>query len=413
MLAFQIPKYAQKYLDIFPEPEPKLLSISEADRTRYNIKNKVISVSIPNIDIDDTLAVFNQMKTGWISSISKVVKDFEEKFAEYIGVKYAISCSSGTAALHLSLTGIGVKEGDSVIHPDFTMIAVPNCVSYLGGRSILIDSHKDDFNMDLDKISHLNEKTIRNMSIKAIIITHTYGQVCDINAVLTLCRKFKIKFIEDAAEALGLEYNGKKCGALSDVAGFSLYSNKTITSGEGGMVVTNDFELAKIIRTLMNHGFSSDRHFWHKYRGYNYRMTAMQAVLGLSQLKKIDKILNKKKIVTKDYNFKLKKYKDLVLPKTKSSGDTCWMYGVQAKDGRSKEFLRKYLADKGIETRNFFVPISLQPYYHERYKEYADKNINAIKLMEVGFYLPTYPDLTVNEISYIADKIGEALNKLE
>lgn len=400
--------------NILPDSEPALNSIDPDIAEEFNLSFKKIPVCRPYISAEDIGSVHSVVKDGWVSSLAPVVKEFEKRFAECLGIKYAISCSSGTAALHLATKAIGVTAGDFVVHPDFTMIAVPNSVIYTGGRSVLVDSGKNDWNMDLDILEQWLKRSGHSKA-KAIIATHTYGIPSDLSRLVTMCKKYDLFLIEDSAEALGIIYNGDLCGTFGDIGTFSLYANKTITSGEGGMVITNDDKLASVIRTLMNHGFSEERHFWHKFVGNNYRMSAMQAALGLSQLNRIDEILRTGEKVMGWYNHYLSPLKDkIILPNINGElRQNCWMYGIQIKEPFNKDKIRKILARRGVETRNFFIPISLQPAYYgfcEVLREESDlSKTNSAKLMSTGFYLPTFLELKEEDIMYICSVLKESL----
>ena len=240
-----------------------------------------IPVCEPLLGKNELKYVEDCIKTGWISSKGKYIDDFEKKFSAFCGVKHGITTTSGTTAIHLALAALGIKTGDEVIIPDFTMIATANPVVHLGAKPVFVDSDLQSWNIDPKKIEEkITKKT------KAILVVHIYGHPCDMDPINEIAKKHNLFLIEDAAEAHGAEYKGRKTGSLSDVACFSFYANKIITTGEGGMVLTNNSEIADKCRLLKDLAFEKKR-FWHHYAGYNYRMTNMQAALGVGQLELI------------------------------------------------------------------------------------------------------------------------------
>jgi perosamine synthetase len=358
----------------------------------------MIQVCKPNLEGNETKYVLDCLSSNWISSSGKYIEEFEKKFAEYCGVKHGISCTSGTTALHLALLALGIKEGDEVIVPDFTMIASGNAVIYTGATPVFVDSELDTWNMDISKIeAKITKKT------KAIMVMHTYGCPCNMDDILKLAKEHDLFIVEDAAEAIGSEYKGIKAGAFGDISAFSFYANKTITCGEGGMVVTNDDALAEKVRSLKNHCFSKPR-FIHNDIGYNYRMTNIQAAIGLAQLERIDKLLNTRIQNAMLYNELLSKVDGITFPPESKSYyiNSYWVYGIlidEKKFGMSKETLMKKLEEQGIETRSFFHPMHSQPAYKNI--KCAGKYPVSEKLWNEGLYLPSYYGLTREDIKHI------------
>ncbi|MBD3194344.1 MAG: hypothetical protein GF317_04765 [Candidatus Lokiarchaeota archaeon] len=412
------PVYSENVSCLLPASEPIFKAIPDDVVKTFDLPTHKNFIPVYEPYIGDVSRVVEQVNSGWISFLSKSVLAFEKKFADFLGMKHAISCTSGTAALHLAIASLGLKSSTGfrnlVLHPDFTMIAVPNAVSYMGGESILVDSYSGSYNMDLDLLEELYEKNKEFVS--GVIVTHTYGLPCDLYRIKDFCDRNGLWLVEDSAESLGIKFSANSyCGTIGDVNIFSLYANKTITTGEGGMVVTNDDDVAKIIRILMNHGFDKEKHFYHKYLGYNYRFTGLQAALGLSQLDIVNEIIDNKRKITDFYNLTLSSIPNIKLPEM-GYENTCWMYGVEVNEKIDKDKVRFLLAENGIETRNFFIPISLQPYYYGYYrgKAYPTEtklNDNAIKFMNKGFYLPSSPSLTYEEIVYVSVKLQEAIEK--
>lgn len=384
----------------------KILPRQEPNLVPHNRSGKIIPVCEPKLDGNELKYVSECIKTGWISSTGgKYIKKFEDGFARCCGTKYAVSCVNGTAALHLALTALGIGKGDEVIIPTFTMIATPNAVTYLGARPVLIDSEPVTWNIDPEEIEgKITKKT------KAIIVVHTYGHPAEMDIVLKIARKYNLYVVEDAAEAHGAEYKGRKVGSIGDVASFSFYANKIVTTGEGGMVTTNNKEIARICRILKNHAFSVERHFWHKYLGYNYRLTNIQAAIGFAQLERFGKLLEARIRNAKYYNSLLKDIPGIILPpQGERIKNVYWMYSILIEDsfGMSRDKLREHLARKGIETRTFFIPIHLQPIYFRMYRE---KYPVSEELCRKGLYLPSAATLTKKEIEFVVEAIRNCYN---
>lgn len=365
----------------------------------------MIPVCEPTLKGNELKYVTKCVKSGWISSSGEFIKKFEDGFSEYCGVKYGVSCSSGTAALHLAIEAMGIGRGDEVIIPTFTMIGACNAVIYAGAKPVLVDSELETWNMDTNKI----EKKITKKT-KAIMVVHTYGHPVFMDKVKELSKRHNVPIIEDAAEAHGAEYKGKKAGSLGDIAGFSFYANKIITSGEGGMVVTNNEKWAKNAESLRNHYFG-ERRFLHKKVGYNYRLTNLQAAIGLAQLERIGDYVESRRNNAKMYNRLLGNVKGLVTPpEAKWAKNVYWMYGllVENEFGISMIRLREILSKNGIDTRTFFIGMHKQPAYREKDERFPDilgRYPIADELERKGFYLPSSSHLKKEEITKIAEAI--------
>lgn len=366
-----------------------------------------IPVCEPTLTGNEVKYITQAVKTGWISSSGEFITKFEEKFAEFCGVKCGVSCSNGTTALHLAIEAMGIGRGDEVITPTFSMAASTNSILYTGAKPVFVDSELDTWNLNISQIeSKITSKT------KAIMVVHTYGHPVDMDKVREIADKFKIPIIEDAAEAHGAEYKGKKIGSLGDIACFSFYANKIITTGEGGMVVTNNQEWAERAKKLRNHFFGEPR-FLHPEVGYNYRLTNMQAAVGLAQLEKINELVDARRHNAYLYNYLLKKVKGVILPPEKTwAKNVYWMYGILINEeefGLSAAELMKKLAKRKIETRTFFIGMHKQPAYDHNYEPFPDKTECPIaeKLEKDGFYLPSTSHLTLEQIEYITDVIKE------
>jgi perosamine synthetase len=338
---------------------------------------------------------------SWISPKGNFVNKFEDAYANITQSKYAIGCASGTAALRLSLIALNIGPGDEVIVPSMTMISTAFVVSYVGAKPVFIDSQPDTGNLDVSLIESLiTPKT------KAIIPVHLYGNPCQIDLVNQIAKKHHLDVVEDAAEAIGSEFDGKKIGSISILSAFSAYVNKIVTTGQGGMITTNSEKLYKFIKKYNNYYFSDTRHFWHEKIGYNFKLSNLQAAVGLAQIEKFDDLLAKKVQISIWYNKLLQEIKsDLVpLAKTAKSKSNEWMVAYLLTDPKGHaQKLREYLAKNGIETRTFFIPLHLQPAYrdiHDGRKLPISEN-----LCRRGLLLPSGPGLSINDITYIASKI--------
>jgi perosamine synthetase len=364
----------------------------------------MIPVNTPFLGKEELANVSDCLKSGWISSRGSYIKSFEEGFAKFCGVSYGISTTSGTTALHLALATLGIGKGDEVIMPTFTMIATAYAVLYTGARPIFIDSEARTWNMDSCRI-----KKALTPRTKAIIPVHIYGHPVDMDPVISLAKKHKLFIIEDAAQAHGAEYKGKKCGSLGDIACFSFYANKIITTGEGGMVVTNNKRLAQRAQLLKDLAHSSKKRFLHTHLGFNYRMTNMQAGVGLAQLKKIDYFLKKKQQMAKLYAENLGDIKGLRFPHEENwAKNVYWMYAVLVEDsfGIERDAFMAELAKRGIETRAFFVPMHQQPVI----KRIAPPNKKdrfpiAEDISKKGLYLPSGLALGEDDLLYVCKTI--------
>ncbi len=391
--------------DFVPGTDPE---IRHCKRSAANIR-EVIPVADTVLDGNELRYVTECIETNWISSIGPYVRRFESEFANAAGCKYGIACANGTVALHLALATLGIGHGDEVILPAFTMIATPNAVSYTGADPVLVDAEPFTWNMNVDLI----EQKITSRT-KAIIVVHTYGHPVDMDPVNEIARRHNLLVIEDAAEAHGATYHNRPAGSLSDAATFSFYANKIVTTGEGGMITTNNEELALTARRLRDHAFSAERHFWHQYLGFNYRMTNLQAAIGLAQTERLAELIETRRRNAGLYHQALGDIKGLGLPQQAAyAKNVFWMYGIVVEDafGCSRDVLRQKLAEQGIETRTFFIPIHFQPIYFERFR--GQKFPVAEDLCKRGLYLPSGPALTEAEIHFISDtirKIGEWRN---
>jgi len=363
------------------------------------MKINYIPVSEPSITQKEISYVLDAIKSGWVSSIGEYVTKFEEEFAKYIGVKYALTTNNGTTALHLSLISLGIKEGDEIIVPDLTFVATANAVAYTGAKPIMVDIDPDTWCMNPEEV----EKAI-NKKTRAVIPVHLYGHPADMDTINQIAQEYGLYVIEDAAEAHGAEYKGKKVGSLGTCGIFSFYGNKIITTGEGGMITTNDEKLYEKAKHLRDHAMSKDKRYWHTEIGYNYRMTNIQAALGLAQLERIDEMISKKRQIFNWYNEGLSDIEGIRLnTEAEWAKNVFWMVClVLDKDcGVGRDELMLKLKEKGIDTRPFFYPISQMPMYnHNNFKNPVSYSI-AYK----GINLPSGVSLKKEDVEWITQKI--------
>jgi perosamine synthetase len=325
----------------------------------------MIPVNSPLLDGKEKEYVSKAIDEGWISSEGPAVKEFEVKFAKVVNRNHGIAVCNGSVALDLALYALGIKEGDEVIMPSFTIISPAAAIVRCGAKPILVDSDSATWNMNCDQIeAKITAKT------KAILVVHIYGLPVDMRPVLDLAGKYQLKIIEDAAEMHGQVYNDKPCGSFGNISTFSFYPNKHITTGEGGMIVCDDDALAERCKYLRNLAFIPERRFVHYELGWNYRFTNLQALLGLAQLERLSEFVAKKKSMGKLYTLLLGGLQDkimLPLKGTNYADNIYWVYGLVLKDTvpfDAQEAMKR-LAAEGIGTRPFFYPMNKQPVFNQ------------------------------------------------
>jgi len=350
------------------------------------------------------------IKDGFISSVGQSVKEFERKFAKRLNRKFAISVSNGTAALQLAFESLNIKKEEEVILPSFTIISCILPIIRCGAIPILIDSDPVTWNMDVKKIEdRITSKT------RAIIAPHIYGLPIDMDPLLKIAKKYKLKVIEDAAEVLGLKYKNKECGSFGDVSTFSFYANKHITTGEGGMIVTNNKEIYERCKSLRNICFDEKRRFVHYELGWNYRFTNLQASVGLAQLEKLNHFIMKKRKIGKIYNKELSNINTFYTPldEQKYAKNIYWVYGLVLKRNSNislSTFMKK-LMKEGVETRNFFWPLHQQPILKKMGFFKKIKLPVAEYLGRNGLYLPTGLSLTTSQQKFVINKVKKIILK--
>ncbi len=349
--------------------------------------------------------------TGWISSEGPFVKEFEQKMSASVGRKYGIAVSNGTAALEVAVQALGIGEGDEVIMPAFTIISCAMAVTKLGAVPVLVDSDIHTWNMNVDEI----ERKI-TLKTKAIMLVHLYGLPAAVDKVLELAERYDLKVIEDAAEMHGQTYNGKPCGSFGDISTFSFYPNKHITTGEGGMVVTNDDELAERCRVLRNLCFRKDVRYIHDEISDNYRFTNLQAAVGLAQLERLDEFVARKRAMGKYYTEQLKDIDGLILPieKMSYSDNIYWVYGIVLKSNiqADNKKVQKLLAEEGIGSRTFFWCMHEQPVYKKMGLFRDESYPYAEYLARKGFYIPSGLALTREQMDRVVTGVRKVIGSL-
>ncbi len=367
---------------------------------------KEIPLSSPFIEKDDIKAVVDVLKTRWLSLGPKLT-EFEEKFAKHIGTKYAVAVNSGTSALHIAVKALGIGPGDEVIVTSFSFVASANCVLFEGATPVFIDIESETFNIDPKKI----EKKITSKT-KAIIPVDVFGRPSDKEAILKIAKKHNLKVIEDSAEALGASYKGKKVGTFGDCAIFAFYPNKQITTGEGGVLVTNRKDIYELCKSYRNQGRGTDEK-WHDHvrLGYNYRLSDINCALGISQLQKIDKILKMRANVAAEYAKRLSKIKGIKVPfdSTKDLKVSWFVYVIQidASKGVDRDKFMEELKKRGVACSDYFNPIHLMEFYKEKYGFKPGDLPVCEQVAKLTIALPFYTGMSEDDIQYVCDKVEE------
>lgn len=338
------------------------------------------------------------LDSTWISSKGKYISQFETLFAGYVGARHGAATSNGTVALHLALAALGIGPGDEVIVPTLTYIASANAVAYTGATPVFIDSEPNYWQLDPARIEELITPRTR-----AIMPVHLYGHPCDMRAVMSIAEKHGLKVVEDCAEAIGTTDHGRMVGSFGDIASFSFFGNKTITTGEGGMVLSNDDEIADLVVRLRGQGLAKGREYWHDIVGFNYRMTNICAAIGCAQMETIDQALADKRRVADWYRRGLVGLPLTVHGCRSGAVNTYWMVSALVDDPGDRDALRTSLRAAGIETRPLFPPIHTM----DMYRRPDDQFPVALSLSSRGLNLPSYPDLREQDVAEICGIVGE------
>lgn len=341
--------------------------------------------------------------TGWISSEGPFIKSLEEQLAKRSERQYGVAVCNGSVALELAVKAIGIGEGDEVILPAFTIISCALAVVRAGATPVLVDSCATTWNMDVTQIeSKITPRT------KAIMVVHIYGLPVDMDPIIALAKKYDLKIIEDAAQMIGQTYRGHPCGSFGEISIYSFYPNKLVTTGEGGMVLMNDPLIAERARLLRNLAFVPERRYYHEEMGWNFRMSNLQAAVGVAQFEKLDEFIEKKRAIGNQYNEMLADCDEIQRPpsKTNYAESIYWVYGILLKNKKqSVPDIMKKLHQEGVGTRSFFYPMHLQPVFTQRGLFKGESYPVAEMLSERGLYIPSGLALTVEQIEIVSNKV--------
>lgn len=363
--------------------------------------NVHISLAQPQLNGNEYKYLMDAFLSTWISSTGKYINQFEEIFSRYCGVQYGVATSNGTTALHLALTALGIGKGDEVIVPDLTFAATINAVIYTGATPVIVDIEEDSWCISPDEI----EKGITPRT-KAIIPVHVYGQPCDMGKIMEIARRYKLHVIEDCAEAHGAEWKGQKVGSFGDISCFSFFGNKVITTGEGGMCVTNNRELGEKMRVLRDHGMSKERRYYHEVIGFNYRMTNLQAAVGTAQAERIEDILIWRSELETEYYKRFSEMSGVTLQRRDlpDRKKIAWLVSVLVSEDKRDQVLWA-LKNQEIDARAFFIPLSEM----DLYKTYARPCIVSKRIARRGLNLPTTYEIKKEEIDKIVTVLKQVL----
>jgi perosamine synthetase len=367
----------------------------------------MIPVNEPLVGEAESKYVLECLRTGWISSEGRFIHEFEDRWAAYCGMTYGVAVSNGTVALEIAVACLDLHPGDEVILPSFTIISCAQAITMCGLKPVLVDADPRTWCMDVSQVE--SKITVRT---RAIMPVHIYGHPVDMDPLMALAHKYNLIIIEDAAEVHGAEYKGRKCGGLGDISCFSFYANKIITTGEGGMVLTKDTLQAERLRDLRNLCFRKERRFYHTELGHNYRLTNLQAAIGLAQLERIEESLVHKRWMGAAYTERLKDIPGLQLPvKEPWATNVYWMYGVVLEDAmgiEAVEFARR-LADQGVMTRPFFLGMHEQPVF-QRMGLFLDEHYPVTEhIARRGLYLPSGMTLTETQLDQVCEAVKRVL----
>jgi len=371
---------------------------------------KMIPVNEPLVLEKELEYVTEAVTSGWISSEGRFIGEFERKFSDYVGRTYGIAVNNGTNALILALRALDLPKNSEVIVPTFTIISCALACIYNDLVPVFVDSEDETWNMDVKKIEGMITE-----GTKAIMPVHIYGHPLDMDKVMEIARRYRLYVVEDFAEAIGSEYKGKRCGGFGDISCTSFYANKVITTGEGGMCLTDDRRLSEKLRTLRNLAFISEKRFFHNELGFNFRMTNLQAAIGLAQTERIGKHVEKKIWIGRTYSELLKPLENkgvIRLPAEKEwAKNSYWMFGIVLNEGAglTAETAIKRLAEKGIQARPFFFPLHLQPALR-KFPWHKEQDLPVSRrLYEYGLYLPSGLTLKEEDLVRVSRSLMEVI----
>lgn len=364
-----------------------------------------VPLSKPEISKEDIQAVLSVLNTDQLS-MGPFTEDFEKLIAEKANTRFGIAVNSGTSGLHLLVRSLRIGEGDEVITTPFSFIASSNCILFERAKPVFVDIRPDTLNIDPNRI----EAAITPRT-KAILPVHAFGQPADMDPTIDIARRHNLAIIEDSCEAIGAEYKGRPAGSLGDAGVFAFYPNKQITTGEGGIVVTNNEEIAKLCRSMRNQG-RGEANTWlaHERLGFNYRMDEMSAALGVSQLKKLDKFLEARAHVAEMYNERLRGVEEVTTPCIAQNVKMSWfVYVVQLARGIDRDVVIAYLSDNGVGCRPYFTPIHLQPFFRETFGYKPGDFPITEDVSDRTLALPFHNRLTKNEVDYVVESLTSAI----
>lgn len=368
------------------------------------MSDSFLPISKPFIGAREKELVLDALDSGWVSSIGKYIDEFETGFARYCGTEYALAVNNGTTGLHLALATLRLQPGDEVIVPDLTFVATANAVGYTGATPVLADIDPDTLCIDPASV-----KSLITARTKAIVPVHLYGHPADMDALAAIGDAHGLAVIEDAAEAHGAEYKGRKVGGLGKCGVFSFYGNKVITTGEGGMLTTNDREFYERAKRLRDHAMSPNRRYFHEERGFNYRITNLQAALGVAQLERIEEFLARRAEIMGWYSAEIATTDAIRLNRVKNWAKSAfWMICLEVDwlDEARRDVLMRKLRERGIDTRPYFCTMSSMPMYKQE-----PLPISARKA-QIGLNLPSYFELTKPEVKRVGSGVNEILREL-
>ena len=372
-----------------------------------------VPLSSPDIVEKDIEAIVGVMKTRFLSIGPKVV-EFEKRMGEYAGTRYAVAVNSGTSALHLIIRSLGIGEGDVVITTPFSFIASSNCILFERARPLFVDIEEGTLNLDADKVEEKLESLSNEelKKVKTLLVVDAFGQPADWDRFTEIARRYNLLLIDDSAEALGSEYKGRKCGSFGEAGVFAFYPNKQITTGEGGVLVTDNEELAKLARSMRSQGRGESGEWLdHERLGFNFRMDELSAALGCSQMERIEEILDKREKVAGMYGERLAEVEEVQVPYIAPyvSKMSWFVYVIRLKNGINRDQVMQYLNQEGVQCKPYFTPIHLQPFYRKMfgYKEGDFPVTEDVAGRTIA--LPFFNNLKEEEIDYVVEKLKEGI----